>query len=203
MFQLHAISSGNETATSFAEKAHDIYDIVDYIHIRERSWTVKDYETAIRLVKAYDPTLQKIIINDRADMASMYGVQRVHLPEHSYEPAQIRAHFPHLEYGCAVHQICFAQSRAREQAKYVMYGHIFHTTCKKDLKPRGLRKLSELVHAVTIPVIAVGGITADNISAVMDTGAAGAAVMSNIFSVENVRKSAQAYKDKILEKGSE
>src|SRR5699024_7771434 len=99
--------------------------------------------------------------------------------------------------------IGLAQRRAGEQAQYVMYGHIFHTTCKKDLGPRGLRKLSELVHAVAIPVIAVGGITPDNIRAVMETGAAGAAVMSNIFSVENVRKSAQAYKDKILEKGSE
>src|SRR5699024_11307576 len=103
-------------------------------------------------------------------MASMYGVQRVHLPEHSYEPVQIRAHFPNLEYGCAVHQIPFAQSRAREQAKYVMCGHIFHTTCKKDLKSRGLRKLSELVYAVKIPVLAVGGITAGIISDVVDIG---------------------------------
>lgn len=50
MFALHAISPENATVPSFTEKALAIYDLVDFIHLRERHWTVKDYARVIEVI---------------------------------------------------------------------------------------------------------------------------------------------------------
>lgn len=61
---------------------------------------------------------------------------------------------------------------------YISAGHIFDTDCKKGLPGRGLPFLKDLCSSVSIPVYAIGGITAENISSVRNAGAAGACIMS-------------------------
>lgn len=197
MFALHAISPGNETVTSFIDKALQVYDVVDFIHLRERHWTVSEYARVIEAIQAHDETLAKLIVNDRVDIATSHAIKRVHLPWHSHDPKIIQTHFPHLQYGCSVHDVKTAKLKEEAQADYVMYGHIFPTKSKTGLQARGIANLQEIVQALSIPVIAIGGITPDNIDTVMKAGANGAAVMSGIFVAENCREQALAYKEKI------
>lgn len=70
---------------------------------------------------------------------------------------------------------------------YLVAGHVFDTDCKRGLPGRGLAFLREVVRSVSIPVYAIGGICAENISAVRKSGAAGACVMSGSMKCEDVR----------------
>lgn len=63
-------------------------------------------------------------------------------------------------------------------ADRLMTGHIFATKCK-DTEPRGLKFLSDIVKAVRIPVVAIGGITADNYMSAIEAGASDIAVMNS------------------------
>ncbi len=83
--------------------------------------------------------------------------------------------------GVSVHSIEEAAAAQKLGASYLIAGHIFATECKKGLEPRGLEYLSEIAHSVTVPVLGIGGITYDNASEVMATGAAGICVMSRLM----------------------
>jgi thiamine-phosphate pyrophosphorylase len=66
-------------------------------------------------------------------------------------------------------------------AGYITAGHVFATDCKKGLPPRGLDFLREVCQSVDIPVYAIGGISPENFSQVMEAGASGACVMSGFM----------------------
>lgn len=63
-------------------------------------------------------------------------------------------------------------------AHALIAGHIFPTDCKKGVAPRGLSFLEQVCNAVTVPVYAIGGITADTLPLVQQSKAAGACIMS-------------------------
>lgn len=78
----------------------------------------------------------------------------------------------------SVHSNEEALLAVRFGADRLMTGHIFATKCK-DTAPRGLDYLSDIVRSVNIPVVAIGGITADNYLSVINTGASDIAVMNS------------------------
>lgn len=69
---------------------------------------------------------------------------------------------------------------------YVQAGHIFATDCKAGLPPRGLDFLRQVCEAADVPVFGVGGITKSRYEAVLETGAAGACVMSQLMTCPDV-----------------
>lgn len=75
--------------------------------------------------------------------------------------------------GASVHSPEEAREAQALGADYVTAGHVFATDCKRGLEPRGLEFLRETVNAVSIPVFAIGGISAENVKAVRKAGAAG------------------------------
>lgn len=197
MFQLHAISPGNEAVEIFTEKAVQIYESVDFIHLREREWSVQQFLSVIDVIKQHDETLAKLIINDRVDIAHVCEITRVHLPSHGLEPAQIQKYFPAVKFGCSVHSVERAKIKEQEGADYLFYGHVYPTNSKKGLQARGLEKLAQVVKSVSIPVIAIGGITLDRMKDVQETGAKGIATMSGIFSSKDYQNMAQQYRSQI------
>ncbi|MDE7138544.1 MAG: thiamine phosphate synthase [Ruminococcus sp.] len=87
--------------------------------------------------------------------------------------------------GTSVHSIDEAVEAEKMGVDYVIAGHIFETSCKPDLAPRGLEFLKQVCNAVKIPVYAIGGINADNINLVARAGADGACIMSGFMMCEN------------------
>lgn len=71
---------------------------------------------------------------------------------------------------------------------YITAGHIFDTDCKKGLPGRGIEFLKEICKSVSVPVYAIGGISAYNIAEVRNSGAAGACVMSGAMVCESVQE---------------
>lgn len=87
--------------------------------------------------------------------------------------------------GVSVHSVDEAVEAEKMGVDYVIAGHIFETDCKKGLAPRGLEFLKQVCNAVKIPVYAIGGINADNINSVAQSGADGACIMSGFMTCEN------------------
>lgn len=83
--------------------------------------------------------------------------------------------------GASCHSIEEAKEAERLGCTYIIAGHIFATDCKKGVPPRGTEFLQEVCQAVTIPVFAIGGISAENVDEVRMAGAAGACIMSGLM----------------------
>lgn len=96
--------------------------------------------------------------------------------------------------GVSVHSISEAETAEMFGASYLIAGHIFATDCKKGLKPRGLEYLSDISKAVKIPVLGIGGISLERLSSVLQTGAAGACVMSHFMNCDNPESEVSVFK---------
>ena len=83
--------------------------------------------------------------------------------------------------GITANTVELAVAAERAGADYIGAGAVFGTTTKDDAKKLSLDTLREICRAVTIPVVAIGGINGDNLSRLAGTGAAGVAVVSALF----------------------
>lgn len=178
---LHFISTGRQTADEFAAICAHVHPYADFIHIREKEKTARETAEFVTALLRVGVPLQKIIVNDRVDVAAVYGVKGVQLAYHSLPVRAVRRSFPDLTVGCSVHGSEEAKQAEQDGAHFCLYGHIFPTDSKPGLPPRGLDSLAEIAAAVSIPVIAIGGIHAGNARRVLEAGAAGVAVLSAVF----------------------
>lgn len=194
--EFHAISNGKLDVEDLVEKIASFYSKVDYIHLREKSWTAKQYVQAINLLREAGVPLAKIIVNDRVDVAVTKGVSGVQLTYHSLDVKSVRSNFPAIRIGKSVHSVAEAKEAEAAGADYVVYGHIFNTNSKKDLKARGIEALEKVILAVEIPVIAIGGISPLNIKEVVQAGVGGFAIMSGVFDAENSLEAVEKYSDR-------
>jgi thiamine-phosphate pyrophosphorylase len=122
-----------------------------------------------------------LLINDRVDVAQAAGADGVHLPENGVPTAMARWILGrHTIIGKSVHSVEAAKQAERDGADFVQFGTVFASSAKKDVEPVGLDVLQEVAAAVSIPVLAVGGVTADNAGKVIEAGAGGASVISAI-----------------------
>ena len=116
------------------------------------------------------------------DAARRLGSRSVHLPLFLLERYQGNLD-DFSVIGTSVHSVEEAEKAQRYGASYLTAGHIYVTDCKKGLPPRGLEFLREVCRSVDIPVYAIGGIRlhGEQIHEVMDCGAAGGCVMSEMM----------------------
>ncbi len=125
----------------------------------------------------------RFAVNDRLDVALAARADGVHLAGQSLPVADaVALAAGQLLVGRSVHSLEEAVAAAKDGADYVTFGHVFPTTTHPGLPPRGLAHLEEIVNAVEVPVLAIGGITVDNVDDVLATGCAGVAVISAILS---------------------
>lgn len=85
------------------------------------------------------------------------------------------------EFGVSVHAPEEAAALQESHAAYLIAGHVFPTDCKKGVPPRGLEFLQKVCQNARQPVYAIGGITPERVSSVLQAGAAGYCVMSALM----------------------
>jgi thiamine-phosphate pyrophosphorylase len=125
----------------------------------------------------------RLSINDRLDVALACGAAGVHLAAQSLPVAEAkRLAGGRLLVGRSVHALAEAIQAAQDGADYLTFGHVFPSTSKPGQEPRGVAQLAEIVQAVDVPVIAIGGINISNLDQVLATGCAGIAVISAVLS---------------------
>jgi thiamine-phosphate pyrophosphorylase len=122
-------------------------------------------------------------VNDRLDVALAAGADGVHLGQDDLplrDALRIRAS-QRLMIGVSTHSLVQAEAAAREGADYIGFGPVFATRTKPNPEPAtGLDRLREVCAAVSLPVVAIGGITLATVDAVAATGASAAAVIAAV-----------------------
>lgn len=192
-FRIIAVTNRHLCAGDYFERIEKIAASgADAVILREKDLTEGAYEElARRVMKICESAQIGCILHTYAETAVRLGCRRIHLPMHvlrqrNREPGRILSRFSAV--GASVHSPEEAREAQALGANYVTAGHVFATDCKKGLEPRGLNFLRETVNAVSIPVFAIGGISAENLEAVRSTGAAGACVMSQMMRGEFYEK---------------
>ena len=141
------------------------------------------------------------IVNDRADVAVALNADGVHMGQGDL-PLDATRNIVGKDKIIGVSAETPAEGREAEQmgADYIGVGPVFSTGTKPDAgTPIGIDGLKKVVDAVSIPVVAIGGITIENISDVIRCGAAGAAVISAIIGSEDPESAARKLADAIEE----
>lgn len=123
------------------------------------------------------------IVNDRVDIAMAAGADGVHLGQDDIPVEEARALLgDKYLIGLSTHNLTEAARAGATTADYVSFGPVFATATKKDAEPTlGLKALKEARALVSKPLVAIGGITAQSLPSVMDTGADAAAIISDIL----------------------
>ena len=147
------------------------------MHAADLRWT------AALLLPACRAASVPLCVNDRLDVALAAGADGVHLGQDDLllrDALRIRAS-QRLIVGVSTHDLAQAQAASREGADYISFGPIFATHTKANPEPAvGLAQLREVCAAVSLPVVAIGGITLATVEAVAGTGASAAAVIAAI-----------------------
>lgn len=198
--QLHVISTGQQSQQELINKLEMIHQEVDAIHLREKNWSARELIDVIRQLTAIGIAHEKLIVNDRADVASIMKIKGVHLAYHSMDVSLVSDAFPSLQIGRSVHSIEEAVKAEEKGAHYLLYGHIYETSSKLGIPPKGLQDLQYMNDNISIPMIAIGGITPENTKEIIHKGVAGIAVMSGILLSADPKETVKKYRA-ILDEG--
>jgi thiamine-phosphate diphosphorylase len=131
------------------------------------------------IAKKFGATL---IVNDHPDIALAADADGVHLGQDDLPVKEARKIMgKNRIIGISTHTVEQARDAGRDGADYIGFGPVFHTTTKDAGRPMGIEMLREIKRQVQIPVIAIGGINAENIRPVLETGVDAVAVSSAIL----------------------
>jgi len=126
------------------------------------------------------------IVNDHVDLALAADADGVHLGQKDMPIDEARPIVgPDRIIGVSTNNVQEALAAQEAGADYVAVGSIFPTATKLDTRSANLERLRQVEIAVHVPVVAIGGINASNISAVVDAGAQAAAVISAVCGAED------------------
>ncbi len=147
---------------------------VDWVQVRDKELPARELIAVVRRAMG---RVAKVLVNTRVDVALAAGAAGVHLPSGSIAASEWRQITPAgFLIGVSCHSLDGVVMAEREGADYVAFGPVFAPLSKtSDLTPRGLEELGRVARAVTIPVLALGGITWENAASCVAAGAAGVA----------------------------
>ena len=133
-----------------------------------------------------------LIINDNVQFALEIDADGVHLGQDDMDPAEARKLLgPDKIIGVTAKTVEQAKTAESKGADYLGSGAVFGSTTKLDAKPMTKALLKEITASVDIPVVAIGGINADNAGSLVGTGIAGIAVVGGIFASDDIKQAAK------------
>ena len=163
---------------------------IPWIQIREKDLSTRELLALARAAvtvaaeNSAPESPARIIVNDRLDVALAARAAGVHLAESSIPVAAVNewrrrgVSTNAIMLGASCHSVEAARAAERDGADYVFFGPVFATPGKARFgPPQGLKRLEEVSRSVKIPVLAIGGITAENAGECIAAGAAGIAAI--------------------------
>ena len=178
---------GNETLYEQVEKA--LEGGATLVQLREKELpeadVQKEAEELLELCHRYGV---KLILDDDVELAAKVDADGVHIGQSDMELAHAREILgPDKIIGVTAKTVEQAKAAEAGGADYLGSGAVFGSTTKKDAIPMKHELLEEICQSVKIPVVAIGGITAENVLQLKGRGIAGVAVVSGIFACEDIK----------------
>ena len=127
------------------------------------------------------------IVNDNVDIAVACKADGIHVGQEDMAAGEVRRRAGEdMILGVSVHTAEEARQAVRDGADYLGIGAVFPTSTKTDAKPMTKETLQAICDAVEIPVVAIGGINRDNLLYLAGSGVDGVALVSAVFSAEDI-----------------
>jgi thiamine-phosphate pyrophosphorylase len=163
---------------------------IDAVQIREKDLCGK---ALYELARKVSENNVQVLVNGRTDVAAALPEAGVHLPGSGIPIREARKILGDGRLiGTSAHSIEDAKKAEDEGADYISFGPVYETESKKKYgQPQGISKLNEVINALGIPVIAIGGISPETAEEIMASGASGIAVVSNILGHPDPEKAAR------------
>lgn len=179
---------GDRSLTDLVEES--IKAGVTFVQLREKNI---DFDAFVELAKEIKTITDKYnipyVINDNVEVALACNADGVHIGQNDMEASNVRERIGSNKIlGVSVQTVEQAILAEKKGADYLGVGAVFSTSTKLDATDVNFNTLKEICNAVSIPVVAIGGINKDNIIKLSGSGASGVAVVSAIFAKEDVCK---------------
>ncbi|MFQ5687014.1 MAG: thiamine phosphate synthase [Candidatus Scalindua sp.] len=198
--RLYVLISGKLAARSVNEAARLVIDGgADAIQLREKKISDDEFISLAREIR--DITTKRgtlLIINDRVRVAREVNADGVHLGQHDMSITEAREIIGNEKIiGISTHNIIQARQAQKGGADYIAIGPVYPTTTK-DYEPSiGIEVFQEISREISIPFIAIGAITLENLDEVLKAGASRVAVCSAIISSKDILSSTKQFKEKL------
>jgi len=174
---------------------------IPLIQIREKALSARVlYELTRLAVEIAQDSSTKVLVNDRFDVALAAGADGVQLTAQSLPTAVVRSETSdRFLIGVSTHSPGEAEAAQAGGADFILFGPVFQTESKRQFgRPQGLNKLAEVVEAVeSLPVIAIGGISLENVSRCLQHGAAGVAAIGLLKDSNNLAATVRSIREAI------
>ncbi len=172
---------------------------VTILQLREKGLTTQELtEKAIRLKGICEKFHVPLIVNDDVEAALRSGADGVHVGAEDMSVARIRELAgKDFIIGATAKTLEQARNAQEQGADYLGCGALFTSPTKKDARPMTPKVLQTITASVDIPVVAIGGLTFDNIGILKNSGVSGAAVVSAVFAEDDVKAAAARLKERL------
>lgn len=155
---------------------------VTLVQVREKDLPAGELLDLVVRIRATVAGRARVVVNDRLDVALAAGADGVHLPANGLPVGAARRLAPTgFLIGRSVHAPAEAAAAAAAGADYVVLGTIFATASKPGQAPAGVGLIAATRVVCRLPILAIGGMTAENAGAVLAAGADGIAAISAIL----------------------
>ena len=163
---------------------------VTCVQLREKSLNEADFLKEALEIKALCKQYGvPFFINDNVDVAIRCGADGIHVGQEDMQAAQVRKLVgEHMMIGVSVHSVEEALQAVENGADYLGVGAMFPTDTKPDASAVPLDVLRDICQAVSVPVVAIGGIGKANLPQLSKTGVDGIALVSAIFAAEDIEQ---------------
>jgi len=193
---------GEETLYDQVKKALD--GGATFVQLREKKLDREDFlAEALEIQKLCKKYGVPFVINDEVSIAKDIDADGVHVGQSDMEAMDVRKVLgPDKILGVSAQTVEQAIIAEKHGADYLGVGAVFATGSKDDADDVSHETLKAICEAVSIPVIAIGGITKDNVSELAGSGICGVAVISAIFGQNDIKKATEDLKvsvEKMLE----
>ena len=169
---------------------------VTFLQLREKNLDKELFMKEAREIKELCRKYKvPFIINDNVEIAKAIDADGVHVGQSDMEAGDVRAKLgPDKIIGVSAQTVGQALLAQERGADYLGVGAVFHTDSKADAADISHETLKAITEAVDIPVIAIGGISKENVSELSGTGICGIAVISAIFAEKDIKNATKKLK---------
>ena len=170
---------------------------VRLLQIRNKKGSSRELLQQVERILSIAPPDARVLVNDRVDVASLAGAAGVHLGQTDLAPALVRQILgPDRFIGLSTHNLEQALEADHLPVDYIGVGPVFWTSSKENPDPvLGIDRLAEICQAVKKPVVAIGGITIDQVGQVRAAGAHSVAVIRDLLAADDITERARLWNE--------